>query len=121
MQWKDTRISGLTQTSIKTQDLQLKNLITSDRGFLISGDFEQLATSYPDLINLLPNLLKDQLPSFLERLGQVDFKGNNMISNRKIDIDSKIDTNLGNVNLNVYFLNYTDQNKVSYDGRINIQ
>jgi hypothetical protein len=121
MKWKETQISGLTQTNIKTQDLQLKNLIASDRGFLISGDFEQLATSYPDLINLLPNLLKDELPSFLKRLGQVDFKGNNMISDRKIDINSKIKTDLGNLNLDADFLNYTDQNQVSYTGRLNIK
>ena len=121
MQWKETQISGLAQTSIKTQDLQLKNLIASDRGFLITGDFEQLATSYPDLINLLPGLLKEQLPPFLESLGQVDFNGNNKISDRKIDINSKIKTNLGNLILNADFLNYTDQNQVNYDGYINIK
>ena len=121
MKWKQTEISGLANTAIQTKDMQLKNLIASDRGFVISGDFEQLSTSYPDLVHLLPGLLKQQLPPFLERLGQVNFKGNNLISDRKIDIKSKVTTDLGNLILNANFLNYTDQNQVSYNGNINIK
>lgn len=120
MKWKDIKASGLSKTIIKTQNLNLKNLLSSDKGFLIKGDFEKLATNYSDLINLLPNLLKEQLPELVKRLGQVNFKGYNSISDRTIKINSNIQTDLGDLNVDANFTDYTNTDQASYKGKINI-
>lgn len=121
MRWENTQVSGLEDTNVETTDMQLKNLLSSDRGFLIKGDFQHLATSHQDLVTLLPGLLGESLPVFLERLGQVDLKGKNAIGDKTININANILTDIGSIKAKADFQDYTDQNKVSYKGDFNIK
>ena len=120
MQWKNTRITGLGNTKVETRNLRLENLIAADKGFLIKGDFQHLATSRQDLVALLPGLLKGSLPLFLERLGQVDLRGKNSISDKAININANILTDIGSIRAKADFQDYTDQNKVRYKGDLQI-
>ncbi|MDR9448133.1 MAG: translocation/assembly module TamB domain-containing protein [Psychroflexus sp.] len=120
MKWVNTQISGLKETGIVSNDLQLQNLLSSNSNFLIAGDFKQLSTSHEDLINLLPGLLKNNLPEFLKRLGKVNIKGKNAISEDKIKINSKINSDIGSLRLNANLSEYTKEDLATYSGRINI-
>ncbi|MFD0862467.1 translocation/assembly module TamB domain-containing protein [Sungkyunkwania multivorans] len=81
-----TRIDG---------NIQFKNLFDSKRGFELDGDFERLSSNYFQLQSLLPNILGRSLPSSFQRFGQFNIAGYTNITEKAIDADVVIETNIG--------------------------
>ncbi len=53
-------------------DLGFKNAINRERGFIFNGDLNTLTANYKELKNIAPNLLGENLPSELEKIGQFE-------------------------------------------------
>ena len=53
-------------------NLGFKNAVNRERGFVFNGDLNTLTANYKELKNIAPNLLGENLPSELEKIGQFD-------------------------------------------------
>ena len=86
--------------------------------FKLTGDFNELATNYYDLINLLPTILKPKLPLTLREFGNLRLTGKTTVTKNSLDADVAINTQLGSVKGDIKMNNITSSTGVSYKGNL---
>lgn len=108
---KNTRIIG---------KINFKNVLAKPgKGrFYMKGNFQNLTSSYPDLVKLLPNVLGKKLPIELRHLGNFDLAGDVELTKKNIRSDFVLNTKIGQVlaTLNMSNIDFIDH--ASYEGRI---
>jgi hypothetical protein len=100
-------------------DINFKNLFgRKEQRFYMNGDFENISTSYKNLVRLLPNVLGKKLPKELDNLGDFSLIGNSQLSATSLDADFLMDTDLGIVQSQIEMDNNDFIDKASYKGKV---
>ena len=107
---RDTRILG---------DITFKNLFNDDEeGFAINGRFDNLASNYKDLTDLLPRLLGNSIPTILSEVGNFRIKGTSYITEKTVDADIIINTDIGLIDTDLKLTNIDDIDNANYVGNV---
>ena len=104
-------------------DVLFKNLAQKQNqgNFYMKGNFKKVASSYQNLITLLPNILGKKLPTSLKKIGQFNLIGKTEISSKTIDADFKLSTALGLVQSKLLMTNIDNIDNANYNGKIDLQ
>ncbi|OYU84567.1 MAG: DUF490 domain-containing protein [Flavobacterium sp. BFFFF2] len=115
----DLSLKDTHQTKV-VGDVNFRNLFNNSPGeFYMNGKFQQVTATYSDLIAILPQILKNKLPSSIAKLGRFSLVGRTKLTKYYIDTDFYLSTLLGNLEaqLNITSLNHID--KAAYQGNLN--
>jgi len=108
-----------SRNSKMTGAIRFKNLFPSKgQQFYMKGKFSRLSTTYGDLVTLLPNILGENLPLNLKKLGQFNLVGKTELTTKFIDADFKMSTSLGDVKSNFVMNSIDFIDKATYSGNI---
>lgn len=101
-----------------TGDVNFKNLFKKNESFYINGKFKKIKSNYNDLKEILPNILGNNLPSSLVKLGTVNVNGNVELTEDYINSDIFVSSMLGNIisKLSIQDLGHIDN--ATYQGNI---
>lgn len=113
----DLNLSGLSGSSIQG-DVEFHNLLEAVEGFRIDGNFSELQTSFIDLNNFLPGLLRDKLPEFLVRAGRVNYKGAARVTENTLYANGKLITSLGTMTADLQLNNIQNPENIAYRGTV---
>jgi hypothetical protein len=99
--------------------IHFRNLFPSKgKTFYMNGKFAKIATSYDDLVTVLPNVLGKKLPVILKKLGTINLVGVAQLTTTSLDARFKMATQLGNVNSDLSIENMQLSDRASYIGNI---
>jgi len=101
-------------------DVNFKNLFAKQGkgAFYMKGSFDKVASSYDELIELLPNVLGKKLPSTLKKIGNFNLQGTAEITTKTIDADFKLQTKLGNIVSQLIMSNIDNIDNAKYSGTV---
>ena len=115
---KNLRVST-TRNTVINGDINFKNLLGgSDEGFIISGTYNKLSSNYKDLTALMPNILGNSIPSFLDDVGNFNLTGTSVITEKIIDAKLDIITDLGFAKSDLTISRINDIDNADYEGNI---
>ena len=107
---RNTRIFG---------DITFKNLFGNENdNFALDGEFQNVASNYYDLTALLPRILGNAIPSVLSKVGNFKINGTSYITEKHIDADIIIATNLGLLKSDLKLTDIDDIDNASYIGNV---
>jgi len=99
-------------------NLDFKNAVNRERGFIFNGDLNTLTASYKKLKNIAPILLGENLPSEFEKIGQFDVKGKVNIAPSKVKAILTLKSQIGTVVTDLEINNGDEIETASYKGDI---
>lgn len=121
-------LNDLTARGMKLRDsksseiignVNFKNLFgKANQPFYMKGDFKKVASTYQNLIQLLPNVLGTKLPSTLKKLGRFDIRGDAEITTKTIVTDFYMSTALGNIQADLNMSNIDNIDNANYKGNV---
>lgn len=106
------------QNSIINGNLHFINVLNKEKGFSLQANISNLTSDYDNLKKLLPNLLGKTLPSSFAKLGRFTIKGKTYITNKKIDAQLEMQSDLGTSISDLKLGNINDIDKATYIGKI---
>lgn len=99
--------------------IRFKNLFPAKgKSFYMKAKFNNLSSSYSNLVILLPNVLGKSLPLEIKRLGQFTIVGKTELTTESIDADFTMATALGKVKSNFVMHSIDFIDKASYTGNV---
>jgi len=111
-------MQGLDRTRLKGE-LLLKNVLGKEgQKFSLEGKVAELATNYYDLINLLPGLLREKLPTELRELGNVELQGDVFVSETSLVTDALLFTQMGTADVDMTMTNFSETALATYKGNL---
>ncbi|HLS30064.1 MAG TPA: hypothetical protein VK021_04350, partial [Flavobacteriaceae bacterium] len=114
----DFRLKGINRTVIDG-DIAISNIF-EEEGFLLEGNFNNLETNYYDLINFLPQILREPLPQNLKQLGQVQLIGKFSTTGYMVSTNSRVLSEIGEADLNASLSNLQSPGNETYRGKVSI-
>lgn len=116
----DFHLRGMDR-SVIDGNLQIQGIFSDlDEQFVIRGEMNQLSTNYYDLVQLLPEDLKN-LPETLQNLGNVQLAGHVEVTPTTVITDSEIFTQLGTAVVDISLGDLNDPNFATYKGKIHVK
>ena len=114
----DLEMEGLDRTRLNGE-LTIENSMPGAEGrFSLQADLDELATNYYDLINLLPGLLREKLPSELQEFGNVQIRGDVLLSADLLNVKADLFSQLGTADVDLEMTNYSETSGASYKGKL---
>jgi len=101
-------------------NLNFKNVFNREKGFSMKGDFTNLTSEYHHLKILLPEVLGNTLPPDFEKLGRFTLSGNTYITQKLIDAQLTLKTDLGTTITDLELTNIDNMKNASYKGKIKV-
>lgn len=101
-------------------NLGFKNAVNRERGFIFNGDLNTLTANYKELKNIAPNLLGENLPSELEKIGQFNIKGKVNITPSRVKAILTLKSQIGTVVSDLEINNGDETETASYAGDIQL-
>lgn len=101
-------------------DVNFKNLFSKTESFYINGKFEKIASNYHNLYKILPRLLGENLPTSLEKLGNIRLYGDVELTNNYINSDVFLQSKLGNLNADLSIQDINNIDNAKYQGILNL-
>ena len=98
-------------------NIAFKNLFSTE-DYEIAANFDELSSSYNQLIEILPKIIKKQLPSTIARLGEVSVIGDIKLSTTFLNVNCLAFTNLGEVQTSLELKNIQNIDQASYEGNV---
>lgn len=117
--FNNLNINGIQRSRI-LGDIHFKEVTKADDFELISQNIN-ITTNYFDLKRLLPRLLGDNLPEFIQYMGNFSVKGQTELKSQNLLADINFDSGLGQGQIELMFENLNLSEEVNYDGFINLQ
>ena len=115
---KGFELEGLDRTSIYG-DFQVKGAFSDDSDeFSLDGSFSDFNTNYYDMVNFLPGPLRGKLPENLREFGNVNLKGNTLLTNSSLDADVYLESQLGSADADFVLRNYNSSERSIYKGKL---
>jgi len=118
----DFRVTNFDLAGFNTSrvqgDVKFEQLLSDVNAFNIEGNYRQLKTSYLDLTALLPNVLGNNLPEELVRLGTVDLNGTLNVTENTVYVKSIVQTDLGLLETDIDLKNTQNIQNASYVGML---
>ena len=101
-------------------DFEFDNMFTDQAPFVISGDIDNLTSSYYQLRALLPNILGRNIPESVQKLGQFTVRGDAEVTETSLDVKVNLNTAVGSSYMDVQMTNLQAKNDASYIGFISL-
>ncbi|MEZ4853741.1 translocation/assembly module TamB domain-containing protein [Flavobacterium sp.] len=98
-----------------------KNLFEKEKPYYVNGNFDKIESNYNNLTKILPRLLGNNLPSSLQKLGEVTINGWTELSTTYINSKIDVISNLGfaKTDLSIHNINHIDN--ASYKGNLRLK
>ncbi len=98
-----------------------KNLFgKGNQEFYMKGNFDRITSNYEDLKSILPRILGKNLPSVLAKLGNVNISGAVELTQKFINADVSMLSELGYLEGNLAMQNIDNIDNASYQGNIKL-
>ena len=111
-------LQGLDRTEIYG-DFKIKGSFSKDPDeFSMDGSFSDFNTNYYDLVNFLPGPLLGKLPENLRDFGNVNLKGNTLVTNSSLDADVYLTSQLGSADADFVLNNFNNSSSATYKGKL---
>jgi hypothetical protein len=99
-------------------DFTFKNLLAENEPYSIKIENHNITTSYYELRNFMPRILRDVLPVEMKNLGTFNFTGNTSITTSELITQSAIHSAIGNAKTNLILGNIQDIDNAFYKGTL---
>lgn len=114
----DFRLTGLDRTRLDGE-LQVKGSFSKGgEDFELTGNLSDFSTNYYDLVNFLPGPLRGRLPKNLSAFGNVQFRGNAVVTTNSVDADVNLTSQLGSAKADILLQHLDTPVKASYKGKL---
>jgi len=115
---KKVHIYGMDRSVVKG-DMTITQLFSKKASkFQLESDLEQLSTNYYDLIRLMPRVLGTSLPKQLHLFGNINVKGNVIVTKSGVDVDVDVFSQLGKVSAFLILGGLDDPLNANYNGNL---
>lgn len=112
------RLQGLDRTEIYGE-FQVKGSFSKQSGdFSLNGSYSDFNTNYYDMVNFLPDALLSKLPESLRDFGNVNMKGNTLVTNSSLDADVYLTSQLGSAEADFELRNFNNSSASTYQGKL---
>ncbi len=101
-------------------DYMLKNIFGKKEDFQLEAQTKKLVSNYEQLKGFLPNVLGGILPSEIKKMGTFEIVGDAKVTTDEIDVDTTIESEIGNVTANLQMYDISDIDKASYKGTVDV-
>lgn len=100
-------------------NIGFKNIFGNDlQPFSMKGNLVAFKSNYKSLCAILPNILGENLPPSMDKLGQFNFRGTTFVTAKTINANFVLKTELGNVQSKLTINNLNAIDKSAYNGTI---
>ena len=111
-------LRGMDRTSLNGELVVKNSMPGADDKFSLQGDLNELSTNYYDLINLLPQLLRENLPKELQEFGNLQLHGDVLISANFLKVKADLFSQLGTADVDMEMNDYSEKIKATYKGNL---
>lgn len=101
-------------------DLSFVNAVNNNRGFVFEGNLKNLAATYRELKNVLPNVLGNTLPSEFSKFGKFRIRGNVKVTPTQINASINMNSQVGGVISTLEIGNIDNIDNASYLGDLQL-
>ncbi|RXP63616.1 translocation/assembly module TamB [Lutibacter sp. HS1-25] len=101
-------------------DLNLINSFQTENGFVLDANFSSLIFNYNQLSELLPNIVKNSIPTSFEKFGTIRLVGKTYLTENLLNAQVAVNTAIGSTKTDLKLVNYQNTNAVSYKGNVEI-
>lgn len=101
-------------------DLDFVNAVNSERGFVFTGDLQNLKATYDKLRGILPNVLGKTLPSEFRKFGEFTLKGKVKVNPKNIKATIDLKSEIGNLISDLELDKINNIDEASYNGEIEL-
>ena len=101
-------------------DFQFNNMFSEQAPFVLTGDIDNLTSSYYQLRSILPNILGKNIPESVQKLGQFTVRGDAEVTETSIDVTVNLNTALGDSYVDLQMTNVQAIEDASYIGFISL-
>jgi len=117
--FKNLKIDGLQRSQI-SGDMLFEN-ITKSNNFKVKTQNIDITTNYFDLKNLLPEVLGDNLPKFMQYMGNFSVVGQTQILGQNLEAEFNLKSSVGEGLIKVDFKDLDLAEEVTYKGFLNLK
>jgi len=116
---KNAQITGIQRSRI-AGDINFKQVTNGDKFSFETNNFN-ITTNYFDLKRLLPDVLGENLPNFVQYMGNFNLKGKTYLRGTDIKADMKLTSPVGAGGIKLDFKDLDLEDNVSYKGYLNLK
>jgi hypothetical protein len=115
---KDLDLKSNRNSTLKGT-LSFKNVLRPNK-FILKAELKELSTSYDHMINLLPNLLRNKIPSSLDKIGYFTSYGNVKITKSSVDLKFNTHADIGTLKSDIQLTRIDQINDALYNGKVEL-
>jgi hypothetical protein len=115
----NARITGIQRSRI-AGDINFKQVTNGSKFSLDTKNFD-ITTNYFDLKRLLPDILGENLPNFVQHMGNFNLKGETYLKGTDIRADMELESTVGIGNIELDFKDLELQDDVAYEGYLDLK
>lgn len=101
-------------------DFKFRNIFNAQAPFVVTGDIENLTSSYYELRALLPNILGQNIPSTIQKLGRFTIRGDAEVTESSLDVEVNLNSNIGSSYADLQMTSIDSNDKASYRGFVSL-
>lgn len=101
-------------------DFVFSNIFSDEAPFVMRADLDNLTSSYYQLRAILPNILGENIPETVQKLGQFTVRGDAEVTETSLDVKINLNTAVGSSYMDVQMTNLQAKNDASYIGFISL-
>ncbi|GAA0870987.1 translocation/assembly module TamB domain-containing protein [Gangjinia marincola] len=114
----NVRLRGMNR-SVIYGDIRIEESFAKDKNnFKLTGNLSNLTTNYYDLVNLLPNILRESLPKNLISFGNVKFTGQTSVTQKRLTVDGALNSQLGDLLADIEINEINNIQDATYTGKL---
>jgi hypothetical protein len=103
-------------------DIHFVNLFGKEnQKFYMNGKFKKISSTYDNLVSILPELLGNNLPENIKKLGVFSLSGNSQITAQAINTQFSLQSDLGNLKSKIKMKGVNHIDKASYVGNVALE
>ncbi|MGO2102719.1 MAG: translocation/assembly module TamB domain-containing protein [Psychroflexus halocasei] len=112
-------LDGLTGTKYRGS-IDLRNSFSTENGFRVEANHSTFQSNRHDIIKLLPPLLEENLPEFLDQFENVNLNGQTIYDNDNLALNFYAKNKFGDIRVDVDFEAISDPEQVTYKGSLGL-
>ncbi len=101
-------------------DFEFYNMFSKEAPFVVRSEMKNLSSSYYQLRSILPNILGENIPPSLQKLGQFTIRGDAEVTETSLDVQINLNTGLGDSYADLQMTNVNNNDDASYIGFISL-
>ena len=101
-------------------DFEFDNMFSTEAPFIMRADIDNLTSSYYQLRSLLPNILGNNIPSSVQKMGQFTIRGDAEVTETSLDVKINLNTSIGSSYTDLQMTNIQAVDNASYIGFVSL-